>query len=167
MKATIKNSAGPLRATRRLAQAGVGLALAAPLLLAACVYRMPIQQGNYLDPALIAQVQPGMTQSQVRYLLGTPMVSDPFAPQRWDYVYRMQYGRSSNVDAAHFVVRFDGDKVSSVERVDMPEPTRQARRKSWAFWKSQESGETPDLPPEPAVPPVNPPSPDANNPGGA
>ena len=143
------------------------LALLTAVAATGCVYRLDIQQGNLLTLADIDKVTVGMTRSQVRYLLGTPMVSDPFAPQRWDYVYRMQYGRSSNVDAAHFVVRFDGDKVSSVERVDMPEPTRQARRKSWAFWKSQESGETPDLPPEPAVPPVNPPSPDANNPGGA
>ena len=36
-------------------------------LFSGCVYRMPIQQGNYLDPAVIAQVKPGMTHSQVRY----------------------------------------------------------------------------------------------------
>jgi len=143
------------------------LALLTAVAATGCVYRLDIQQGNLLTVADIDKVTVGMTRSQVRYLLGTPMVSDPFAPERWDYVYRMQYGRSSNVDAAHFVVRFDGDKVSSVERVDMPEPTRQARRKSWAFWKTQESGATPDLPPEPAAPPVIPPSPDANNPGGA
>ena len=47
-------------------------------LLSGCVYRMPIQQGNYLDPAVDAQVKPGMTHSQVRYLLGTPMVPGGF-----------------------------------------------------------------------------------------
>ncbi len=49
-------------------------AAAAVLAASGCVYRMPIQQGNYLDPVVIAQVKPGMTHSQVRYLLGTPMV---------------------------------------------------------------------------------------------
>src|ERR1019366_1971380 len=61
-----------VQAVREISRA---LALLASLCaLSACVYRMPIQQGNYLDPAVIAQVKPGMTPSQVRYLLGTPMV---------------------------------------------------------------------------------------------
>ena len=63
-----------------------------------------------------------MTRSQVRYLLGTPMVSDPFAPQRWDYVYRLTHGRPRRTDSAHFIVRFEGDTVVAVEKVDAPEP---------------------------------------------
>ena len=51
----------------------LGVALMGSL-LAGCVYRMPIQQGNHLDEATVAQVVPGMTRVQVRYLLGTPMV---------------------------------------------------------------------------------------------
>jgi outer membrane protein assembly factor BamE len=58
----------------------------------------------------------------VRYLLGTPMVSDPFAPQRWDYVYRLTHGRPRRTDSAHFIVRFEGDTVVAVEKVDAPEP---------------------------------------------
>jgi len=48
------------------------------LLATACVYRINIQQGNYLDQAAVDQVKAGMTRSQVRYLLGTPMVADSF-----------------------------------------------------------------------------------------
>ena len=59
----------------------------------------------------VDQVTVGMTRSQVRYLLGTPMVSDPFAPQRWDYVYRLTHGRPRRTDSAHFIVRFEGDTV--------------------------------------------------------
>lgn len=109
------NFIGPLRATRRLARAGIGLALAAPLLLAACVYRMPIQQGNYLDPAVIAQVQPGMTQSQVRYLLGTPMVPQNFDNARWDYHYYLKEQHLRGPRTGHVTVYFKNDLV---ERVD-------------------------------------------------
>jgi outer membrane protein assembly factor BamE (lipoprotein component of BamABCDE complex) len=50
------------------------------------------------------------------------MVSDPFAPQRWDYVYRLTHGRPRRTDSAHFIVRFEGDTVVAVEKVDAPEP---------------------------------------------
>ena len=70
----------------------------------------------------VDKVTVGMTRSQVRYLLGTPMVSDPFAPQRWDYVYRLTHGRPRRTDSAHFIVRFEGDTVVAVEKVDAPEP---------------------------------------------
>src|SRR5512141_2216445 len=53
-------------------------------LSAGCVYRPNIQQGNLLKLDDVNQVTVGMTRSQVRYLLGTPMVADPFQPDRWD-----------------------------------------------------------------------------------
>jgi outer membrane protein assembly factor BamE len=115
MKATIKASPGPLRSTRSRIAPGVVVGLAAPLLLAACLYRMPIQQGNYLDPAVIAQVQPGMTQSQVRYLLGTPMVPANFDNSRWDYYYYLKNRRMQRPRTGHVTVYF---KDELVERVD-------------------------------------------------
>jgi len=63
-----------------------GLLLLAPL-FAGCVYRMNIQQGNYLEGRTVDQLQVGMTRSQVRYLLGTPMVPNAFDKERWDYLY--------------------------------------------------------------------------------
>jgi len=98
--------------------------LAAAVLLSGCLYRPDIQQGNLLSVKDIEQVQAGMTRSQVRFLLGTPMISDPFAPQRWDYVYRMEYGRDRLIDTAHFVVYFDGDKVARVEMLDPTQPSK-------------------------------------------
>ena len=95
--------------------------LAAATLLSGCVYRPDIQQGNLLTVEDTDQVQVGMSRSQVRFLLGTPMISDPFAPQRWDYVYRMQYGRGGRVDSAHFVVFFEDDKVVRVETRPIPQ----------------------------------------------
>ena len=52
------------------------LVLAAALLASGCVYRINIQQGNYLDQAAVNQVKEGMTRSQVRYLLGTPLAAE-------------------------------------------------------------------------------------------
>ena len=65
-------------------------------LLAACgVPRIPgitpyqpeIQQGNYVSQEMISQVKPGMTREQVRFILGTPLLTDIFHADRWDYVY--------------------------------------------------------------------------------
>lgn len=98
--------------------------LAAAAFLGGCVYRPDIQQGNLLSVKDIEQVQVGMTRSQVRFLLGTPMVSDPFAPQRWDYVYRMEFGRRRFVDEAHLIVFFEGDKVVRVQMLDASGPAR-------------------------------------------
>jgi len=103
-------------------------AAAAALLSSGCVYRPTIQQGNLLQLDEIDQVKVGMTRSQVRYVLGTPMVSDPFEPDRWDYVYTLQRGRDKRVDRAHFVVRFEGDKVTSVDKLDLPEESDVAKR---------------------------------------
>ena len=95
-----------------------------PLLLAlvlclsgtACVYRINIQQGNFLDQAAVDQVKPGMTRSQVRYLLGTPMVADSFNKERWDYIYYLKKGRTSHVDSRRVTVYFDGDKVARLDK---------------------------------------------------
>ena len=89
--------------------------------LGGCVYRMPIQQGNYLDPAVIAQVKPGMTHSQVRYLLGTPMVPAPFNKDRWDYLYYFKKGRLRRPEERHLIVWFKEEKVDRFERNNVPE----------------------------------------------
>ncbi len=96
------------------------LMLAVPLLLAGCVYRMNIQQGNYLESKTIDQVQTGMTRSQVRYLLGTPMAPDAFDHDRWDYVYYLKKGRLKAPEQRHLVVKFEDDKVTVVDRQAMP-----------------------------------------------
>ena len=90
----------------------------------ACVHRPYIQQGNYLETGDVDQVTAGMTRSQVRYLLGTPMISDPFTAQRWDYIYTLKRGRARKIDRAHFVVYFVDDKVARVEKLDAPEASR-------------------------------------------
>ncbi|AXH60839.1 MULTISPECIES: outer membrane protein assembly factor BamE [Providencia] len=56
------------------------------------VYHPDINQGNYLTAKDVAKIQKGMTQQQVAYTLGTPMLSDPFGTQTWYYVFRQELG---------------------------------------------------------------------------
>jgi len=101
-----------------------GRALALALLatcmgLTGCVYRMDIQQGNYLDGHAVSQLKVGMTRSQVRYLLGTPMVEDVFNKDRWDYIYYFKRGYVRPVES-RVIVYFKGDKVSRLALYNVP-----------------------------------------------
>ena len=79
-------------------------------------YRINIQQGNYLEEEDVDQVQAGMTRSQVRFLLGTPMVEDVFNSDRWDYYYYLKIGRTQEVYTRHFTVYFEGDEAVRVDK---------------------------------------------------
>jgi outer membrane protein assembly factor BamE len=95
------------------------------VLASGCVYRINIQQGNFLDQAAVEQVKAGMTRSQVRYLLGTPMVADSFNKERWDYIYYLKKGRSRHVDSRRVTVYFDGDKVARLDKPTAAEAAAQ------------------------------------------
>src|SRR5258708_23349496 len=92
----------------------LGMALGA--LASGCVYRINIQQGNVLNQTAVDTVKEGMTRSQVRYLLGTPMVADSFNKERWDYIYYLKKGRTRHVDSRRVTVYFDGDKVARLDK---------------------------------------------------
>lgn len=98
---------------RRLFLAGLAAASAG------CVYRVDVQQGNLLDEVDVEAVRPGMTRSQVRFLLGTPVVEDAFHKDRWDYVYYFRRGRSSREEKRWLIVTFSEDKVVDI-RKDVP-----------------------------------------------
>lgn len=59
------------------------------------VYRPDINQGNFLVAADVAKIHTGMTQQQVAYTLGTPMLKDPFGSKTWYYVFRQQPGHQA------------------------------------------------------------------------
>lgn len=80
-----------------------------------CLYRMPIQQGNMLNRDLVAKLEPGMTRSQVRYLLGTPMVPNGFNTDRWDYYYYYKAPRGDFTESSRLTVWFKDDKVERLE----------------------------------------------------
>lgn len=99
-----------------ISRTAAGLLIAAGFLGAVgCVYHMPIQQGNHLDATAIAQVKPGMTRAQVRYLLGTPMVPGGFQNDRWDYDYYLKLRRLQHPYRSHVVVYFRNDLVDRID----------------------------------------------------
>ncbi|MBT8421920.1 MAG: outer membrane protein assembly factor BamE [Gammaproteobacteria bacterium] len=96
----------------------------AALLLSACVYELDVQQGNKLEADDIEKIQVGMTRSQVRFVLGTPVVGDVFHKDRWDYLYYYDPGRSNNIERRWLIVWFDGNRVREVQRdVPVQEPS--------------------------------------------
>jgi outer membrane protein assembly factor BamE len=94
--------------------------------LGGCVYRMDVQQGNYLEGKAVDQLQVGMTRTQVRYLLGTPLVPDVFDKDRWDYLYYFRRGRRRPEAPRRLVVYFKDEKVTRFERINVPESAPQA-----------------------------------------
>lgn len=95
------------------------LVLAATLLWGGCsVHRIDIQQGNYLDPELMEQIQPGLTKSQVRFILGDPVLTDLFHTDRWEYIYFLKSGETREITRRRIIVYFVGDTVASVVAED-------------------------------------------------
>ena len=79
-----------------------------------CVYQANLNQGNLIKQADLDQVDVDMTRNQVRFLLGTPMIDDPFHEERWDYVYFLKVGRDDAIFKRWISIYFEGDKVSEI-----------------------------------------------------
>ena len=90
------------------------LAASQLILAAGCVYVAPVSQGNLLDQADVDQVEVGMTRNQVRFLLGTPMIDDPFHANRWDYVYYLKIGRKDATFKRWLSIHFENERVSQI-----------------------------------------------------
>lgn len=77
-------------------------------------HKIDIQQGNYVTQDMVDKLKPGMSKSQVRFALGTPLVVDPFRNDRWDYIYVLQkQGRV--IEQRRIVVLFNDDKLVRIE----------------------------------------------------
>ena len=83
---------------------------------AGCVYRANISQGNLIKQEDLDLVEVGMTRSQIRFLLGTPMIDDPFHRDRWDYVYYLKIGRKDAALKRWVSLFFVDDRVSEIRR---------------------------------------------------
>jgi len=90
------------------------LILSVSLLTSGCVYQAALSQGNLLDQEDIDLVEVGMTRGQVRFLLGTPMIDDPFHEDRWDYIYFLRIGRDDATFKRWISIFFDGENVSEI-----------------------------------------------------
>src|SRR5688572_31279054 len=85
-----------------------------PMLPGLRAHKIDIQQGNYVTQDMVSKVKPGMSRSQVRFALGTPLIADVFHPDRWDYVYVLQKG-GRVTEQRRIVVVFRDDKLDRIE----------------------------------------------------
>ena len=79
----------------------------------ACVYKLDVQQGNLITQDVVAKLKKGMTKTEVRQVLGTPLLMDPFHGNRWDY-YFSTLERGKTMERTRFSVFFENDRLLSV-----------------------------------------------------
>lgn len=78
-------------------------------------YKIDIRQGNTLDQEVVDSLRVGMNKQQVVFLMGTPLLQDPFHPNRWDYVYTFQPG-GGEMTSQHVSLYFDGDVLTNIDK---------------------------------------------------
>lgn len=91
------------------------------------VHRVEVQQGNIITEDMVAQLRTGMTKSQVRYIMGTPLIADTFDQDRWDYYYSRKKG-NKEAEQKSVTVFFINGKLSKVVE-DAPATEEKGRRK--------------------------------------
>jgi outer membrane protein assembly factor BamE len=101
----------------------ITIALVSLAATSGCVYRQSIAQGNLVEQEDLDQVELGMTRNQVRFLLGTPMIDDPFHKDRWDYIYYLKIGRKDATFKRWVSVIFEDDLVSEIREDQDLAPT--------------------------------------------
>lgn len=120
-------------------------------------FKMEVQQGNVVTSKMLLQLRPGMTRSQVRYIMGTPLVVDSFRDNRWDYFYELRK-EGKVVEKRRVILDFDKDSLVSVRGDVIPsaenpevktiaetpqKKVEEAKDQSWTdrlkFWESEEA----------------------------
>lgn len=90
------------------------------------VYRPDIQQGNVITQEQINELKPGMSKSQVQYIMGTPMLVDVFHQDRWDFLFSMKEGSNDRVQE-HVSLLFNDDRLTQIEGDYRPVPPQQEK----------------------------------------
>ena len=88
-------------------------------------YRMDIQQGNVVTSKMMLQLRPGMTKSQVRFIMGTPLIQDSFHANRWDYFYQMRKG-GKIIEQRRVILEFENETLKRVRGDVIPAGTGDA-----------------------------------------
>jgi outer membrane protein assembly factor BamE len=102
---------------RQIASDGSLLGLVTP-------YRIDIVQGNAVTREQIALIKPGMSRAQVRDILGTPLLTDPFHAERWDYLFTIRR-QGAEPQRRSIVAFFDGDVLRKIDLPQGPLPTEE------------------------------------------
>lgn len=85
--------------------------------LAGCsVYRPTIQQGNILDTKQVDKLKLGMSRNQVIYVMGTPLLEDPFHKNRWDYIHTVKNGKTQVTTIQRLTLYFKDDQLSRIDK---------------------------------------------------
>jgi outer membrane protein assembly factor BamE len=92
-----------------------------PILPGLMPYKMEIQQGNFVTQDMVSRLKPGMTKDQVRFILGTPLVTDIFHAERWDYVYTRVPEGGGAMEQRRLAVFFEAGKLSRLEGDVVPQ----------------------------------------------
>jgi outer membrane protein assembly factor BamE len=82
-------------------------------------YRPDIQQGNFVSQEMIEQLKVGMTREQVRFLLGTPLLTDVFHADRWDFPFYLARG-NGELTSSRVTVHFKDNKVEKIDGGNLP-----------------------------------------------
>ena len=91
------------------------------------VYKIDIPQGNLVTQEMVNQLRPGMTPSQVRYIMGTPLVNDSFSKNRWDYIYALKNGDDERF-RERISLFFEDDKLVRLSGDFMPGAPTEAEK---------------------------------------
>ena len=85
-------------------------------------YRVEIQQGNVISAEQIEKLVPGTPRDEVRFILGTPLIKDPFHAQRWDYFYSLDPAKGEKVTQYRLSIWFEDEKIARtlVEGAGLP-----------------------------------------------
>jgi outer membrane protein assembly factor BamE len=93
------------------------------------VHKVAIQQGNIVDQEMIDKLLPGMTKSQVRFVLGTPLVTDTFNQTRWDYFYSRKSPAGKETQEQVTIFFDQDDKLERMSGDYMPTPAAEPEAK--------------------------------------
>jgi outer membrane protein assembly factor BamE len=85
------------------------------------VYKMTVQQGNIVTERMVNQIQLGMNREQVRFVLGTPLLTDLFHTDRWDYLYTIRRGHAP-METKRLTLWFEDDQLVSIDGFARPDP---------------------------------------------
>jgi outer membrane protein assembly factor BamE len=85
-------------------------------------YKMPIQQGNLVTSKMMMQLKPGMTKTQVRFVMGTPLITDSFHKDQWDYFYQMEKD-GAIIEKRRVILMFEKDLLAKVKGDVIPANT--------------------------------------------
>ena len=116
-----------LRAIAAIALAVPLAGCGVPRALGIAPYKIEIQQGNFISQEMVSQLKEGMTKEQVRQIMGTPLLTDIFHDDRWDYLYSRQTA-DGRKEKRGLVVFFQDGKLTRLDGDAAPSPTSAAGR---------------------------------------